>query len=52
MNPEVFINGKSLGVHPYGYSSFSYNFLPYLNFNNENQIAVRVDNSQQVNIRW
>jgi len=52
MNSEVFINGKSLGVYPYGYSSFSYNLSPYLNFGKENVIAVRVDNSQQVNSRW
>ncbi|WP_259067134.1 glycoside hydrolase family 2 TIM barrel-domain containing protein [Mucilaginibacter sp. X4EP1] len=52
MNSEVFINGKSLGIHPYGYTSFSYDLSPYLDFNNENVIAVRVDNSQQVNSRW
>ncbi|WP_291125909.1 sugar-binding domain-containing protein [Flavobacterium sp. UBA6031] len=52
MNSEVFINGKSLGVHPYGYTSFSYDLTPYLNFGKENVIAVRVDNSQQVNSRW
>jgi len=52
MNSEVFINGKSLGVHPYGYTSFSYDLSPYLNFGKENVIAVRVDNSQQVNSRW
>ena len=52
MNSEVFINGKSLGVYPYGYSSFSYDLTPYLNFGKENVIAVRVDNSQQVNSRW
>ena len=52
MNSEVFINGKSLGVYPYGYSSFSYNLTPYLNFGKENVVAVRVDNSQQVNSRW
>jgi len=52
MNSEVFINGKSLGVYPYGYSSFSYDLSPWLDFNNENVIAVRVDNSQQVNSRW
>jgi beta-galactosidase len=52
MNSEVFINGKSLGVYPYGYSSFSYNLAPYLDFNKENVIAVRVDNSKQVNSRW
>lgn len=52
MNSEVFINGKSLGVYPYGYSSFSYDLTPYLNFGKENIIAVRVDNSQQMNSRW
>jgi beta-galactosidase len=52
MNSEVFINGKSLGVRPYGYSSFSYDLSPYLDFNKENVIAVRVDNSQQINSRW
>jgi beta-galactosidase len=52
MNSEVFINGKSLGVYPYGYSSFSYDLTPYLNFGKENVIAVKVDNSQQMNCRW
>jgi len=52
MNSEVFINGKSLGVRPYGYSSFSYNLSPYLQLNKENVIAVRVDNSKQINSRW
>ena len=52
MNSEVFINGKSLGVYPYGYSSFSYDLTPYLHFGKENVIAVRVDNSQQINSRW
>jgi beta-galactosidase/beta-glucuronidase len=33
MNSEVFINGKSLGVYPYGYSSFSYDLTPYLKLN-------------------
>ncbi|MEO6850580.1 MAG: glycoside hydrolase family 2 TIM barrel-domain containing protein [Mucilaginibacter sp.] len=52
MNSEVFINGKSLGVYPYGYSSFSYDLSPFLDFDHENVIAVRVDNSQQLNSRW
>ncbi|MDR3693214.1 sugar-binding domain-containing protein [Mucilaginibacter sp.] len=52
MNSEVFINGKSLGIHPYGYTSFVYDLSPYLDFNSENVIAVKVDNSQQVNSRW
>jgi beta-galactosidase len=52
MNSEVFINGKSLGVYPYGYSSFSYDITPYLDFTKENVISVRVDNSKQKNCRW
>ena len=52
MNSEVFINGRSLGVYPYGYSSFTYDLSPYLEFGTENVIAVKVDNSQQMNSRW
>ncbi len=52
MNSEVFINGKSLGIYPYGYTSFNYDLTPYLNLNKENSIAVRVDNAQQKNSRW
>ncbi|MGE4568378.1 MAG: sugar-binding domain-containing protein, partial [Bacteroidales bacterium] len=52
MNSELFINGKSLGVYPYGYSSFRYDLTPYLEYGKPNQIAVRVDNSQQPNCRW
>jgi len=52
MNAEVFINGNSLGVYPYGYSSFAYDLSPYLRLGSENVIAVRVDNSQHLNSRW
>ena len=52
MNSEVFLNGHSLGVHPYGYTSFGYDLTPHLNFGGENVIAVRVDNSEQQNCRW
>ena len=52
MNSEVFINGHSLGVRPYGYSSFFYDMTPYLHFGGKNVIAVRVDNSAHKNCRW
>jgi len=52
MNSEVLINGKSLGVHPYGYTSFSCNLTPYLKLNGKNVLSVRVDNSKQKNCRW
>jgi beta-galactosidase len=52
MNSEVFINGKSLGIHPYGYTPFYYDLSPFLDYNKKNVIAVRVDNSKQPNCRW
>nr|WP_319399447.1 sugar-binding domain-containing protein [uncultured Carboxylicivirga sp.] len=52
MNAEVFVNGHSLGVHPYGYTSFYYDITPYLVYGKGNTIAVKVDNSQQKNCRW
>jgi len=52
MNSEVFVNGKSLGVHPYGFTSFDYDLSQLLQYGKENTLAVRVDNSQQINCRW
>lgn len=52
MNAEVFINGNSVGMQPYGYTSFEYDLTPYLNFGKKNTIAVKVDNSKQKNSRW
>ena len=52
-NSEVWINGNYLGKRPYGYSSFRYELTPYLLYGDEeNVIAVKVDNSQQPNSRW
>ena len=47
----VWVNGHCLGTWPYGYSSFSYDLTPYLKAG-KNVIAVKVDNSNQVNSRW
>ena len=52
MNSEVFINGHSLGVRPYGYVSFSYDLTPYIKWGGKNVVAVRVDNAEQPNSRW
>lgn len=52
MNAEVFINGKKLGIQPYGYTSFDFDLTPYLNLGEENVLAVKVDNSHQRNSRW
>ena len=52
-NSEVWVNGHYLGKRPYGYSSFQYELTPFLKYGNEqNVLAVKVDNSQQPNSRW
>jgi beta-galactosidase len=48
----VYLNGNKLGTHPYGYTSFSFDLTPGLDFSGPNVIAVRVDNSEQPNSRW
>ncbi|RXH54084.1 glycoside hydrolase family 2 TIM barrel-domain containing protein [Granulicella sibirica] len=50
---EVWINGHSLGMRPYGFISFAYDLTPYLHAGRQpNVLAVRVDNSLQPNCRW
>ena len=50
---EVWINGTSMGMRPYGFITFSYDLTPHLNPPGKpNQVAVRVDNSLQPNCRW
>jgi len=51
-NSEVWINGHFLGKRPYGYISFNYDLTPFINFEDENVISVRVDNSNQPSARW
>ena len=51
MNSDVWINGHHLGNHPYGYTPFYYDLMPYLKENAENIIAVRVRNEGR-NSRW
>ena len=51
MNAEVYLNGHKAGGHPYGYSSFFVDITPYVKVG-QNEIEVRVDNSQQKNCRW
>jgi beta-galactosidase len=52
-NSEVWINGRYLGKRPYGYISFRYELTPFLSYGDEeNVIAVKVDNSMQPNSRW
>ncbi|MFN8209857.1 MAG: glycoside hydrolase family 2 TIM barrel-domain containing protein [Bacteroidales bacterium] len=51
MNSEVWVNGKSLGEHPYGYTSFRYDISAYLKPGRKNVIAVKVRNEGR-NSRW
>ena len=52
MNSEVWINGQSLGVHPYGYTPFYYDLTKFLNPSGEkNTLAVKVNNNGK-NSRW
>ncbi len=48
----VYLNGRKLGTHAYGYTSFTFDLTPDLNFTGPNVLAVRVDNSAQPNSRW
>ncbi len=52
MNPDVWVNGKYLGNHPYGYTSFYFDITPYLNpAGQPNVVAVQVKN-EGANARW
>lgn len=51
-NSDVWINGFHLGNRPYGYVSFAYELTGHLNFDKDNVIAVRADNSKQPASRW
>jgi beta-galactosidase len=52
MLSTVWINGHELGTHPCGYTPFTFNLTSNLNLRGMNTIAVRVDNSRQMNNRW
>ena len=51
MNADIWLNGKSLGNHPYGYTGFRYDITSFLNPGKENILAVKVRNEGH-NSRW
>ncbi|MEZ4777304.1 MAG: glycoside hydrolase family 2 TIM barrel-domain containing protein [Bacteroidia bacterium] len=52
MNSDVWINGRHVGNHPYGYTSFYYDITSYLNpAGQPNVVAVQVKNEGS-NSRW
>lgn len=52
MDSDVWLNGRHIGTHHYGYTSFALNLTPYLKPEGQtNIIAVRVRN-EGLNSRW
>ncbi len=52
MNSEVWVNGKLVGSHPYGYTAFQFDITEFLNpAGKSNVIAVKVKNEGK-NSRW
>lgn len=49
---EVYINGNLLGKRPNGYVSFMYDLTPYIQYNKENSLSVRVDHHEYADSRW
>jgi beta-galactosidase len=50
---EVFVNGQKAGQHGYGYTPFTIDVTPYLfKGKRQNEVVVKVNNSEQPNCRW
>ena len=48
----VYVNGREVGFHPYGYTAFAYDVTDYLEPGRENVVAVKVDHSDCPTSRW
>ncbi len=48
----VFVNGRQVGFHPYGYTAFAYDITEYLELGRKNVVAVKVDHSDFPTSRW
>jgi beta-galactosidase len=51
MNSEVWLNGRQIGNHPYGYSSFWFDITDNLKLDGESVLCVKVKNEGE-NSRW
>jgi beta-galactosidase len=49
---EVWINGQLAGSRPYGFESFQFDLTPYLKWDSDNIVAVRVDHSRFADSRF
>lgn len=47
---ELYVNGNYVGEHKGGYTSFSFDITDYINFGQENVLAVRVDSTMREDI--
>ncbi len=50
-NAKVWLNGHYVGEWPYGYTSFRFDLTPYLRFDGENVLAIRLD-TEHLDSRW
>ena len=51
-NSKVYINGHLAGGREWGYVSFEVDIQKYLNYDGENLLVIKVDNSEQPGCRW
>ncbi len=51
-NATFWLNGKKLGINPYGYSPVYFDLNPFLNETGENILTVHVDHSRYADGRW
>ncbi|KAH7067667.1 glycoside hydrolase [Paraphoma chrysanthemicola] len=51
-NASVYVNGKLIGTHPYGYTSFRYDITSAVSFSGDNVLAVKTDTSVQPGERF
>jgi beta-galactosidase len=49
---QVWLNGRQIGTRPNGFVSVQYDLTPFLAVGKPNVLAVRVDNTDQPNLRW
>ncbi len=52
MNSEIYVNGRYAGGHNYGYTSFYIDITELAAPGTDATIAIKVDNSKQMNSRW
>ncbi len=48
----IWCNGRQVGERPYGYSSFTCDLTPAIQFGAKNLIAIRVDHGKYADSRW